>query len=72
MYATLIYVNKFASISKLMQSRKDKINSKDIKEIFLFSLFDSSFMLKIVEKVCKVILFLTVSGWCSLMVVSVV
>ena len=27
-----------------MQSRKDKINSKDITERFLFSLFDSSIM----------------------------
>ena len=37
-------VNKFVSISKLMQSRKDKINSKNITEKFLFSLFDSLVM----------------------------
>ena len=34
-----------------MQSRKDKINSKDITEKFLFSLFDSSVMLQIAERV---------------------
>ena len=37
----LVYVNEFVSIPELMQSRKDKINSKDIKERFLFRLFDS-------------------------------
>ena len=45
-------MNEFVSISELMQSRKDKINSKDITERFLFSLFDSSVMLKIAERVC--------------------
>ena len=35
-----------------MQSRKDKINSKDITERFLFSLFDSSVMSQIAERVC--------------------
>ena len=35
-----------------MQSRKDKINSKDITERFLFSLFDSSVMLEIAERLC--------------------
>ena len=34
-----------------MQSRKDKINSKDITERFLFSLFDTSIMSQIVERV---------------------
>ena len=29
-----------------MQSREDKINSKDITERFLFSLFDSSIMIQ--------------------------
>ena len=37
-----------------MQSRKDKMNSKDITERFLFSLFDSSIMAEIVERVCTV------------------
>ena len=44
-------------MSELMQSRKDKINSKDITEIFLFSLFDSSTMSQIVERMCTVKLF---------------
>ena len=35
-----------------MQSRKDKISSKDITEIFLFSLFDSSVMAQVVERMC--------------------
>ena len=39
------YVNGFVSIFELMQSRKDKINSKDITERFLLSLFDLSIML---------------------------
>ena len=46
------HVNEFVSISELMQSRKDKINSKDITERFLFSLFDSSVMLEIAERLC--------------------
>ena len=33
------YVNEFVSTSKLMQSRKDKINSKGYTERFLSSLF---------------------------------
>ena len=45
-------MNEFVSIFELMESRKDKINSKDITERFLFSLFDSSVMLKIAERVC--------------------
>ena len=45
-------MNEFVSISELMQSRKDKINSKDITERFLFSLFDSSVMLQIAARVC--------------------
>ena len=47
-------MNEFVSISKLMQGRKDKTNSKDIKEIFLFSLFDSSVMTQIVKGICTV------------------
>ena len=34
--------DEFVPISELMQRRKDKINSQDITERFLFSLFDSS------------------------------
>ena len=45
-------MNEFVSISELTQSRKDKINSKDITERFLFSLFDSSVMLQIAARVC--------------------
>ena len=37
-----------------MQSRKDKINSKDIAERFLFNLFDSSIISQIVARVCTV------------------
>ena len=37
-----------------MQSRKDKINSKDITERLLFGLFGSSIMTQIVERVCAV------------------
>ena len=53
----LVYVNEFVTISELMQSRKDKINSKDITERFLFSLFDSPIMSQISERVCTVKLF---------------
>ena len=45
-------MNEFVSISELTQSRKDKINSKDITERFLFSLFDPSVMSQIAERVC--------------------
>ena len=45
------HVNGFVSLSKLMQSRKDKIYCKDITERFLFSLFGTSIMSQIVEKV---------------------
>ena len=37
-------MSEFVFISELMQSRKEKINSKDITERFLFRLFDSSIM----------------------------
>ena len=64
-------MNEFVSISELMQSRKDKINSKDITERFLFSLFDSSIMTQIVERVySKVIIFLIASDWCSPVIVT--
>ena len=65
-------MNEFVSISELMQSRKDKINSKDITERFLFSLFDSSIMTQIVERMCiysKVIPFLIASD-CSPIIVT--
>ena len=45
-------MNEFVSISELTQSRKDKINSKDITERFLLSLFDSSVMPQIAARVC--------------------
>ena len=57
-------MNEFVSISKLMQSRKDKINSKDITESFLFILFDTSICHKY-KKECKIILFLIAFDWCS-------
>ena len=50
-------MNELVSIFELMESRKDKINHKDIKERFLFGLFDSSVMTQIVERVCTVKLF---------------
>ena len=40
-----------------MQRRKDQSNCKDIRERFLFSLFDSSIIIEIVERVCTVKLF---------------
>ena len=49
--------NEYVSIPELMQCRKGKINSKDITERFLFSLFDSSIMTQIVERMCTVKLF---------------
>ena len=55
-----------------MQSRKDKIiNSKDITERLLFSLFDSSMMTQIAERVyIKVIILLIASDWCSPIIVT--
>ena len=52
-----------------MQSRKDKISSKDITERFLFILFDSSIMTQIVERMCT-IKFLIASDWCSPIIVT--
>ena len=54
MWINFNHVNESISISELMQSRKDKINSKDVTERFLLSLFDSSIMTQIVETVCTV------------------
>ena len=62
-------MNEFVSISELMQSRKDKISSKDITERFLFSLFDTSIMTQIVERMCTVT-FLIASDWCSTVIVT--
>ena len=63
-------MNEFVSISELMESRKDKINSKYITERFLFSLFDTSIMSQIVERVCKISLFIIASDWCLPIIVS--
>ena len=52
-----IYVNEFVSTSELMQSKKDQINSKDITERFLFSFFDSSILIQLVERLWTVKLF---------------
>ena len=57
MWINFNHVNESISISELMQSRKDKINSKDITERFSFSLFDSSVMSQIAERVCRVKLY---------------
>ena len=62
-------MNEFVSISKHMQSIKDKINSRDITERFLFSLFDSSIMKQIVERMCTV-KFLIASDWRSPIIVT--
>ena len=53
-----------------MQSRKDQINSKHITKRLLFSLFDSSVMTQIVEKVYSKVIFLIASDWCSPTVVT--
>ena len=53
-----------------MQSRKDKINSNDITERFLFSLFATSVMSQIAEGACKIIPLLIASDWCYAIIVS--
>ena len=53
-----------------MLSRKDKINSKDITEILLLSLFDSSVMTQMVERVYSKVIFLIDSDWCSPIIVT--
>ena len=66
-------MNEFVSISLFMQSRKDKVNSKDITEGFLFSLFDSSIMAQIVERVySSTVIFLIASDWCSPTIVTLI
>ena len=54
-----MHVNEFVSISELTQSRKDKINSKDITERF-----DSSVILQIVERVST--LRSLIDRWCGI------
>ena len=54
-----MHVNESVSISQLTQSKKDKINSKDITERF-----DSSFMLQIAERVCT--LRSLIDRWCGI------
>ena len=44
--------------------------SKDIVERFLFSLFDTSIMSRIVERVYKIVLFLIAADWFSNIIVS--
>ena len=61
-------MKEFVLISELMQGRKDKINSKDITERFLFSLFDSSVMAQIVESM-RTVTFLIASDWRSSIIV---
>ena len=63
-------MNKFVSISELMQSRKDKFKSKHITKILLFSLFFSSIMTQIVERVYGKVIFLVPSDWCSPIIVT--
>ena len=53
-YATLMM---WMNLSLQMQSKRDKINSKETTERFLFNLFDSSVMSQIVQRVCTVKLF---------------
>ena len=47
-------MNEFVPVSAFMQRRKDKINSKDITERFLFSFFDSSITTEIAERMSTV------------------
>ena len=61
-------MNEFVLISELMQIRKDKINSKDITERFLFSLFDSSIITQ-TERMYTV-KFLIGSDWPSPIIVT--
>ena len=53
-----------------MQSRKEKIYSKDNTERLLFSLFDLSIMTLIVERVYSKVIFLIASDWCSPIIVT--
>ena len=50
-------MDAFVSISKLMPIRKDKTNSKNITERFLFNLFDTSIMPQVVENSIKLFHF---------------
>ena len=50
-------VNQFVYIFTPLQNRKDKTNFKDITERFLFSLFDTSNMSQVVNRVLKFSVF---------------
>ena len=54
-YDKFNHVHEFVSISELTKSTKDKINCKGITERFLLSLFDSSVMSQIGERVCTLL-----------------
>ena len=63
------------NLSQYPNLRKSEkiISAQDVTERFLFSLFDSSTMTQIVERMCifsKVILFLIASDWCSPIIVT--
>ena len=63
-------MNEFVSISALMQSRKYKIDSKDITERFQFIWlinYDTNSRKNVYS---KVILFLIASDWCSPIIVT--
>ena len=56
---------------RIYASRKDKTNTKDITQRFLFGLFDLSVMAQIIERVySKVITFLIASDWCLSIIVT--
>ena len=55
-------MNEFVSISELTQSGKDKINSKDITDRFLFSLFDSSVVTNSRKNVYSKVILLFIYG----------
>ena len=63
-------MNKFVSLPELMQSRKDKTNSYDNTERFLFSLFDSSTDGNSRKSMHSKVVFLIASDWCSSVIVT--
>ena len=62
--------SNFQKIISQSTLSKALIKSKDIAERFLFSLFDTSIMSRIVERVCKTVLFLIAADCFSPIVVS--
>ena len=70
------HASEFFSIFKLLQNRKDKISIhstkglEDITERFLFSLFDTSATLQIIESVDKIVLCLIAADGFSLIIVT--